>query len=74
MVAANVIFMTLSYTIPQAILVWRGRLILPSRYLDLGSLGSLINTLSCLWVATVVIASCLPTQRPVTMKNMNWVR
>ena len=77
MVSANAVFMLTSYVIPQAIMAYRGRArALPAdRHLHLGARGGFaVNVTSVLWVAFVDVIACLPTERPVTTTNMNWVR
>lgn len=77
MVSANVVFMLTSYVIPQAIMAYRGRAraLSADRHLNLGDRGGLaVNVISVLWVSFVDVIACLPTVRPVTRTNMNWVR
>ena len=68
------IFLQMSCALPQAILLYRGReRILPDRPFSLGRLGSTINAVAVLWAILLIILSFLPTERPVTKENMNYV-
>ena len=73
MVGAAVIFLQTSCALPQAILLWRGRDILPERPFSLGRYGFAINLIAVIWVALLDILSCFPTEMPVTKENMNYV-
>lgn len=75
MVSANIVFMMASYAIPQGIVAYRGRSsILPARNFDLGKFGLPINIISCVWVGFLAVVACVPTVRPISISNMNWVR
>ncbi|KAK7226585.1 hypothetical protein V2G26_014588 [Clonostachys chloroleuca] len=74
MVSANIVFMMASYAIPQGIVAYRGRSsILPARNFDLGKFGLPINIISCVWVGFLAVVACVPTVRPISISNMNWV-
>ncbi|KAJ5946179.1 hypothetical protein N7454_003018, partial [Penicillium verhagenii] len=73
MVGAAVIFLQTSCALPQAILLCRGRQILPERPFSLGRFGFAINLISVLWVILLDILCFLPTEMPVTKENMNYV-
>ncbi|CAG9970781.1 unnamed protein product [Clonostachys byssicola] len=74
MVSANIVFMMVSYVIPQGIAAYRGRSnVLPARNFDLGKFGLPINVISCIWVGFLAVVACVPTVRPVSLSNMNWV-
>lgn len=73
MVSANIVFMMASYVIPQGIMIFRGRHVLPERPFDLGIWGLFVNVASCLWVSLLSIVACVPTSLPITITNMNWV-
>ncbi|CAG8240099.1 unnamed protein product [Penicillium salamii] len=74
MVGAAVIFLQTSCALPQAIVLWRGRdKVLPERAFSLGKLGPTINFISVMWVLFLDIVFFLPTERPVTKENMNYV-
>ncbi|CAH0028689.1 unnamed protein product [Clonostachys rhizophaga] len=74
MVSANIVFMMASYAIPQGIVAYRGRSsVLPARNFHLGKFGLPINIISCIWVGFLAAVACVPTVRPVSVSNMNWV-
>ena len=73
MVGAAIIFLQTSCALPQAILLWRGRHIMPERPFSLGRFGFAINLVSVLWVILLDILCFFPTERPVTKENMNYV-
>lgn len=70
-----VIGMYLSYALPIGYMLFHGRRILhPSEYgqFKLGRLGPILNVISLLWMAVVVVFSTFPTAMPVTAENMNY--
>ncbi|KAJ5360449.1 hypothetical protein N7517_009640 [Penicillium concentricum] len=68
-----VTLLNLSYAIPQAILVTRGRArCLPKRPLDLGRWGYIWNVLASLWIIVVGVMVCFPPNLPVTLGSMNY--
>lgn len=71
-VTSAVLFLNMSYAIPQGILLLQGRKSLPARYLDLGSFGYVVNTFSVCWVSFLVVLICMPPAIPVSMDSMNW--
>lgn len=73
MVGAAIIFLQTSCALPQAILLWRGRHIMPERPFSLGRFGFAINLISVLWVILLDVLCFLPTEIPVTRENMNYV-
>ena len=74
MVGAAVIFLQTSCALPQAIVLWRGRdKLLPERAFSLGKMGPAVNFISVIWVLFLDIIFFLPTERPVTKENMNYV-
>ena len=73
MVAAAIVFLQTSCVVPQAILLYRGRDILPTRYFSLGRCGKAINAIAVSWVLFLDIIYCFPTTMPVTVENMNYV-
>lgn len=74
MVGAAIVFLQTSCVLPQAIVLWRGRnKVLPPRYFDLGRFGPYVNGIAILWVAFLDVIYCLPSVRPVTKTNMNYV-
>jgi choline transport protein len=74
MVGANIIFLQTSCVIPQAILLYRGReKVLPKRVFSLGRYGVFFNAAAVLWVLFLDIVYFIPTLKPVTVTNMNYV-
>ena len=73
MVSAAIIFQQTSCIIPQAILLYRGRDLLPERYFNLGRFGPFVNATAVAWVVFLDILYCFPTVLPVTPQNMSWV-
>ncbi|RDW79090.1 uncharacterized protein DSM5745_05942 [Aspergillus mulundensis] len=69
-----VLYLNISYVIPQAILLARGRSILPkSRYLNLGSLlGTFCNAFAVVAVSLLVVLYSFPTTLPTTVASMNY--
>ncbi|KAL4903057.1 hypothetical protein BDW74DRAFT_169277 [Aspergillus multicolor] len=69
-----VLYLNISYVIPQAILLVRGRSILPqSRYLDLGSaVGTFCNAFAVFAVSVLVVLYSFPTTLPTTVASMNY--
>ncbi|KAH7215528.1 amino acid/polyamine transporter I [Fusarium oxysporum] len=60
--------------IPQAILLIRGRNILPSRYFDLGRIGgTFCNAFSTLYAILYVVLFCFPLSLPVEADSMNYL-
>lgn len=63
----------LTCAIPQAIVLLRGRHVLPRRYFDLGRVGGIFcNAFSSLYAALYVGLFCFPLARPVTAASMNY--
>jgi choline transport protein len=73
MVGAAIIFLQTSCALPQAILLWRGRHILPERPFSLGRFGFAINLISVLWILLLDTLCFFPIEMPVTKENMNYV-
>ena len=74
-ISSGIVFLNVSYTIPQALLLFRERdKILPTRWLNLGrGLGIFSNAFSCAWMALYTILLCFPLSIPVTAQSMNYV-
>lgn len=74
MVSATIMFLQTSCTMPQAILLFRGRgKVLPDRYFELGIFGPVVNAIAVAWVVLVDILACFPIIRPVDPQNMNYM-
>ncbi|KAJ5097065.1 amino acid transporter [Penicillium angulare] len=67
-----VLMLNITYTVPQAILLVRGRNMLPARYFNLGNYGYLVHTFSVLWLILSGVLFCFPTRNPPTLSNMNY--
>ncbi|KAL2052038.1 hypothetical protein ABVK25_007730 [Lepraria finkii] len=72
-VTSAVLYLSITYAVPQGIIVTRGRATsLPTRTFDLGNLGYICNVLSPLLVAVIGTFICFPPEIPVTTSNMNY--
>ncbi|CAG8145989.1 unnamed protein product [Penicillium salamii] len=71
-VTSAVLFLNISYTVPQGILLARGRKSLPDRYLKLGWLGYFCNIFSVLWIIILGVLICMPPNLPVSLGSMNY--
>ncbi|CAG8220611.1 unnamed protein product [Penicillium salamii] len=71
-VTSAVLFLNISYTVPQGILLARGRKSLPDRYLKLGWLGYFCNIFSVLWIIFLGVLICMPPNLPVSLGSMNY--
>ncbi|KAJ0422828.1 choline transporter [Aspergillus carlsbadensis] len=73
-ITSAVLFLNISYTVPQGILLVRGRDILPRRYFDLTrfGLGVFANVFSTLWVVVLGVLICMPPNLPVSLTSMNY--
>ncbi|KAF3386730.1 Choline transport protein [Penicillium rolfsii] len=74
-ISMSILSLNLSYALPQAILLFRGReRVLPKRPFNLGRhLGPICNAFSILWVLFITIIFCFPTFIPTTVADMNYV-
>ncbi|CAI7603836.1 unnamed protein product [Penicillium glandicola] len=72
-ITSAVTLLNLSYAIPQAILVMRGRAqCLPKRPLDLGRWGYICNAFAPLWITVLGVMVCFPPSLPVASGSMNY--
>ncbi|BCS28163.1 uncharacterized protein APUU_61211S [Aspergillus puulaauensis] len=71
-ITSAVLFLNISYTVPQSILLVRGRHILPKRYFNLGWLGLISNVFSTLWIVLLGVLICMPPNLPVSLSSMNY--
>ncbi|PYH75503.1 amino acid transporter [Aspergillus uvarum CBS 121591] len=69
---AAVLFLNLTYIIPQGLLLLRGRSYLPKRYLDLSWFGYICNVFSVIWLFFQIALNCMPPHLPVTLQSMNY--
>ncbi|KAL4886414.1 choline transporter [Aspergillus karnatakaensis] len=72
-ITSAVLFMNITYAIPQGILLTRGRKSLPARYMDLGWVGYVCNIFSVGWIVVLGVLVCMPPGLPVTLGSMNYV-
>jgi hypothetical protein len=72
-ITSAVMLLNLSYAIPPAILVTRGRAqCLPKRPLGLSRWGNICNVFAPLWITVLGIMSCFPPELPVALGSMNY--
>ncbi|KAI4235165.1 MAG: hypothetical protein LQ349_003345 [Xanthoria aureola] len=72
-VTGAVLYLNITYAVPQGILFTRGRAkSLPARALNLGAVGYTCNILAPLLVTVIGTFICFPPQLPVTVSNMNY--
>ncbi|GAQ33308.1 choline transporter [Aspergillus tubingensis] len=72
-ITSAVLFLNITYTVPQAILLVRGRSLLPQRYLKLNFTGYMCNAFSVLWIVLLAVLICMPPNLPVTTGSMNYI-
>ncbi|KEQ93028.1 hypothetical protein AUEXF2481DRAFT_74039 [Aureobasidium subglaciale EXF-2481] len=61
-------------TIPQTMVLLRGRSVLPPRSFNLGTIvGPFANGFSTVYVALYIVVFCIPVYRDVTSSSMNYV-
>jgi choline transport protein len=72
-VTSAVLFLNITYVVPQGTLLFRGRkqYLLP-RYLNLGVFGYVCNVFSVLWIVVLGVIVCMPPSIPVTTATMNY--
>lgn len=71
-ITSAVLFLNITYVVPQAILLVQGRNKLPARWLNLGYLGYACNIFSSLWIVVLGVTICMPPSLPVTVGSMNY--
>ncbi|KAH6989506.1 amino acid/polyamine transporter I [Ilyonectria sp. MPI-CAGE-AT-0026] len=73
-VTSAVLFLNITYAVPQGILLFQGRdKHLPPRYLNLGWFGYACNAFSILWIVVLGVLVCMPPSLPVTTATMNYI-
>lgn len=71
---ASIFVMNVTYAIPQAIVLFRGRdKVLPKRYFNLGVVGPFFNAFSVAWVTLYAVLFCFPLTYPTAVHSMNYV-
>lgn len=72
-VTSTVLFLNITYAVPQGILLVQGRKQhLPPRYLDLGIVGYVCNGFAILWIVVLGVIVCMPPSLPVSTGTMNY--
>ncbi|OTB08230.1 hypothetical protein M426DRAFT_203070 [Hypoxylon sp. CI-4A] len=71
-VTSAVLYLNISYAIPQVVLLSRGRSILPKAPFRLGRFGTLCNVFSPVAVVAITILSCFPAGLPTSVGSMNY--
>ncbi|GAW17731.1 hypothetical protein ANO14919_071970 [Xylariales sp. No.14919] len=72
-VTSAVLFLNITYAVPQGILLFQGRKeSLPQRYLNLGIFGYICNGFSILWIVVLGVLVSLPPSLPVDTETMNY--
>lgn len=72
-ITSAVFLLNLSYAVPQAIMVFRGRdKCLPRRPLNLGLWGYLCNVFAPLWIMIMCVLVSMPPELPVFTTSMNY--
>ncbi|KAF2662263.1 amino acid transporter [Lophiostoma macrostomum CBS 122681] len=72
-VTSAVLYLNMSYTIPQAVVVCRGRKILPNCYMSLGPIvGYFCNIFSIVAVLALIVIYSFPATNPTTLGSMNY--
>ncbi|KAL8856519.1 MAG: hypothetical protein Q9178_006834 [Gyalolechia marmorata] len=72
-VTGAVLYLNITYAVPQGILFTRGRAkSLPARAFNLGAVGYICNFLTPVLVTVIGTFICFPPELPVTVSNMNY--
>jgi choline transport protein len=70
-IAVCTLFLNVTYAFPQGLLLWRGRDVLPPRWLNLGRWGIFINAFSVIWICFMTVIWCFPSFAEVEVSNMS---
>lgn len=77
MISATVVFQQTTCMVPIAIMLYRGRDVLPPRYFRIPDpWGMIVNVVAVAWVVFIDILACFPVFYPVTsetLEGMNWI-
>ncbi|OJJ33629.1 hypothetical protein ASPWEDRAFT_60276 [Aspergillus wentii DTO 134E9] len=71
-ITSAVLFLNITYTVPQALVLCYGRSSLPKRYLNLGWFGYVCNVFFILWIFIRTVLICMPPGIPVALNSMNY--
>lgn len=73
-ISLSILGLNVTMTIPQTILLFRGRGVLPTRHFNLGPIiGPICNAFSTVWITLYSVLFCFPIFLPVTLTNMNYL-
>ncbi|KAJ5630181.1 hypothetical protein N7528_003838, partial [Penicillium herquei] len=75
-ISSAILFLNLSYTIPQAVLLYRGNRqdLLLTRHFNLGNkFGTFCNVFSIAWMMLCTVLFCFPLSLPADPNNMSYV-
>lgn len=73
-ISLSILGLNVTMTIPQTIVLFRGRKVLPTRQFNLGPIfGPFCNLFATLWVSLYTVLFCFPVFLPVTLSNMNYL-
>ncbi|GKZ17763.1 hypothetical protein AbraIFM66951_010831 [Aspergillus brasiliensis] len=72
-ITSAVLFLNITYVVPQGILLIQGRSHLPKRYINLGWTGYFCNGFAVVWIIIQGVLTCLPPSPEVTLGSMNYV-
>ena len=73
MVTASIVLSYISYSIPVAFLLYRGRNSIKHGPFWAGTLGKFANTILLAWTLFTIIMYSFPYVKPVQANNMNYV-
>lgn len=65
--------LNITFALPQAALLFRGRQCLPERAFSLGKYGYGVNLVATLFVVLFSVTFCFPTATPVSPSSMNYL-
>jgi choline transport protein len=71
-ITSAVLFLNISYVVPQGIILFGGRSVLPKRYLNFGWFGYFCNVFSLFWIVLLGVLICMPPSLPVHLQSMNY--
>jgi choline transport protein len=72
-IASSVLFLNITFAIPQAFIAARGKgKLLPTRPLNLRKPGYFVNLFSVVLTLLIIVFACFPSVRPLSIQNMNY--
>lgn len=70
---SSAVCLSITYWVSIFLMLTRGRKNLPpKRHFNLGIFGPILNIISLIWIALIIVMVCFPLYRPVTTTSMNW--